>query len=1046
MLDVRSNQKPKSFILMLFLFSTLVIAEACTRSSDANNSVVTLAIPSARNASSKIESFAATEVPQHIVVKISGSGMSPVNYIWDGHGSTVAPAISLTVPQGPARLIQVLYVTQDPTQTLYFYYNDVTQDFTSGNVSVAMTVNSLSSSASQGQIVGKYLDSAGVGPTGILATVFQPPNGKPAMEVDRNEMFGGWFKAFALPSQAFNYVFEDGRIFFKDFVATSAAVTGQTNALFTQPSGFRKFGGNSNYDQTSAQNIVAGFFGPGATSSPHKICVNPSSSTVIPYLFTDTLGTTLSYNGTATCATANQSCLANGGDTADWSLGVCTSPDNISYVKFFESQLANRDSVMLFKGPFALTPTFYGASEANGNLSGSNLNLSWSFINGAAAAIDGVEIFYQWAASSYGEPPYKANNGYDCGHLVSNYGFLSAGRLPPTQTTLTNYNVGTGLSGQSLTAILCPYSKSRTPNYYSSAARWSGGSSTMSSATKIGLRVIDGFSTNYITMSACTPLRVVGYDNSNLPANFSNGIKATFDSGTQFIYLSNDCNSAPTSSATPTPIYNGQIIYYKNSGTALTSVNIGMPTLLNASGISVMPPLTLTWLAAPSPSVPTILAQVPTTALVLNACYPLNYVSSYLYSAGNLVVANTSASSFGTPVISGVSYYTDPICTTAASGSLPLSGTFPVTFYSLYFRYSGAPTSFNLGAITTATSAGAVNVNIVAPGTPVAVQTNFPSSIFVGSCYPINALSVDSNSNPSPSTASGSLAGSSGFSFFSDPSCTLGPTNSLSFSLSTTPSPAVFAKAQMVSPSANLSTAFASLYTSPLNIQINPLPAPMIIGIYSDPTAIVPSSCQPIMVTLEDSTNTAAPAQSTLTVTLTGSGTAAPLIYSDKACSVGPVSVTFNAGDTAKLLYYKASAPSSSGTLTSSNGATLVNMSLSITTGSGTNNSSATNNFVKGVTNSTHIKTGVCQPYLAYTYNSTSGQASQTTGAVSLVGPNNSPIFSDSACTNTTIPSFAAQQAMIIYTRALSPGGPFNFSGSIGANPSGGSNGIFVDP
>jgi hypothetical protein len=586
MLDVRSNQKPKSFILMLFLFSTLVIAEACTRSSDANNSVVTLAIPRSRNASSKIESFAATETPQHIVVKISGSGMSPINYIWDGHGSAAAPTISLTVPQGPARLIQVLYVTQDPTQTLYFYYNDVTQDFTSANVSVALTVNSLSMSATQGQIIGKYLDSAGVGPTGILATVFQPPNGRPPMEVDRNEMFGGWFRAFALPSQAFNYVLEDGRILFKDFVVSPNAALGAYSTLITQPAGFRKFSGNSTYDPTSAQTILAGFFGPGATTTNHYICMNPATSQVLPNLYSDMVGTALLYSGNS-CSGTSQVCRSVGGDTTDFFSAVCTNPDNISYVRFSENQLANRDSVMFFKGPFATFPSDNGAGEMAGSLIGSTLNLGWTFMSGAAANLGGVEIFYriESSASTNGEPAYKSNNGYDCQNLVAKYGFKSAGQIPIPQSTLAGLNVGTVTPPQSLTAIACPYNKIRNPIYFNSAARW-GSNDSQTPAPTIS-RILAISSSVYI--NNCQPAMVTLYDGANrsAPAQFPVTLTASSDNGTYLKYFSlSDCSDAPVTSTTVT--FNqgesAKLLYFRLTGTATANLSVAASGMIAASG------------------------------------------------------------------------------------------------------------------------------------------------------------------------------------------------------------------------------------------------------------------------------------------------------------------------------------------------------------------------------------------------------------------------------------------------------------------------------
>ncbi len=51
------------------------------------------------------------------------------------------------------------------------------------------------------------------------------------MIVDRNEMFGGWFKAFALQGQTFDYVFEDGTVLLSNFSISQPSAGSSANAL-----------------------------------------------------------------------------------------------------------------------------------------------------------------------------------------------------------------------------------------------------------------------------------------------------------------------------------------------------------------------------------------------------------------------------------------------------------------------------------------------------------------------------------------------------------------------------------------------------------------------------------------------------------------------------------------------------------------------------------------------------------------------------------------------------------------------------------------------
>ncbi len=704
--------KKTNILFALILFALC----SCTRSGS-NDAQVRLSLPSTNSSSNKLTSLGtiySVETPAHIVVSITASGMTPVYYLWDAQGGQANPDISLSVPQGPARLVQVLYVTEDGNKSLYFYYNDITQDFTSANISISMIVNSLNSTTTQGRIVGKYLDSSGNGPTGILKTFFQPPGGKPVMQVDQNEIFGGWFNAFGLPGQALTYVFEDGKVLLKDFTVSSSSVSGTANALINVPASYRKFNGSSSPDANGGTSIIAGFFGPGSVvpGANKNICVNPASASPIPSLFYDSVASSsLAFNGSGTCdSPLTQACLVGGGlaTPTDWNGIHCPVPDNINYVKFSDAQLADKDSNLLFKGPFALTATAFGTTGLNGNLSGSNLSLNWTYQTGATAGLEAVEVFYKWAdsiAASSGNPEYSKNNGYDCAHLVSTYGFSSGGRFPISATSTPAINVGASSIGKTLVAILCPLNTSHTPIYYSSAVRWSGQNST----PIINISAVSGSETT-LSVSECKHFQVklTNADNSPFftptPLNVSLSFKtpspvnyggfSTDSSGCSGSV--NNMNYTITAGSNKTDIYfsSTQADYFQirahidGYGIQNGIKNIGVATG-GATAINIY--------MYPDPAF-----GIP--LLASGYCYP---VEARLELAGKPATYGSAASLTATPSSMTGYFYQDANCSTAhlnVSDSTGASITVPMGEHSKTIYFSPDVTSAIMSAGMTASS------------------------------------------------------------------------------------------------------------------------------------------------------------------------------------------------------------------------------------------------------------------------------------------------------------------------------------------------------
>lgn len=202
---------------------SMVSVLSCTRLSKDVTSTVTLQMAKTIQKSDSISAQTVTLVAQHIVVNITGADMETayqaldvnrVNSATKCDANNPAPGtLSLTVPQGSSRLIQVLVAYCDPSSSsgsMTIYYGSVKQDLKGAEVNVDVPVTPISGvTAGDGSIMGRYLTDSTSGPSGLVNVMYEAP-GEPAMIVEQGEIFGGWFRFFALQSGGFNYVLEDG--------------------------------------------------------------------------------------------------------------------------------------------------------------------------------------------------------------------------------------------------------------------------------------------------------------------------------------------------------------------------------------------------------------------------------------------------------------------------------------------------------------------------------------------------------------------------------------------------------------------------------------------------------------------------------------------------------------------------------------------------------------------------------------------------------------------------------------------------------------------
>lgn len=482
-----------SKLLISLLASTILIS--CSRKTDdvAKFSIqLPSNIASLAGKNSKLYTFSNATVT-HIAINIRGPGIDPVIvYSWDKHDAcpsgnctgltiTAPTEISLDVSKGDNRLIQVLLVVEDSSShAMDFLYSDQTVNLNESSVNVAIAPTSIgSSTGAEGKIIGRYINSAGTGPTGPITGYFNPPNGKASMQVVDGFMWGGWFEAFVLDGASFSYrsnksnenIFEN--ITLKQFdTLTTASV-----ARLHIPN-YCRWDGNSTHSYncdngkgTAGEDLIYGFFGPGASGK--TAYYNNGVSSISQAYSTCTQSANV-YSCTGNITYSNTSATnsvypVSSGGTAVSSTSACSGTSvGVSCLMADASALATkgRDGTIGVKGPFLVSN--YGVINATQSAVGSPVTLTWQLLDGTFGSvndIDGVDVFY--ANSIISRNLLRSNSSigdlYSCNNL-SSFGFNLfsgnvSGLLGATQTAILSSTEIANINLSAITVVLCPYSK-----------------------------------------------------------------------------------------------------------------------------------------------------------------------------------------------------------------------------------------------------------------------------------------------------------------------------------------------------------------------------------------------------------------------------------------------------------------------------------------------------------------------------------------------------------------------------------------------------------
>lgn len=222
---------------------------------------------------------------RHVVINITGSDMSPVIYSWDRHGENGVEQqppseFNFNLNSG-TRTVQVIAVYQASNGSgMDIYYGDSTKELRSSTENLSIPVFSIGqgSTVISGNISGRYLTSAGQGPTGKVDIRYQPPGNKPEMSIESSHIVNGWFNLMALTAVPLRYVVSDGSVLWDGPVSLDSSMFSSSSTKISRvsvPVVKRKEYqvGNYQWMDEDAQIFIYGWFGPASSS---EIVCQPS--------------------------------------------------------------------------------------------------------------------------------------------------------------------------------------------------------------------------------------------------------------------------------------------------------------------------------------------------------------------------------------------------------------------------------------------------------------------------------------------------------------------------------------------------------------------------------------------------------------------------------------------------------------------------------------------------------------------------------------------------------------------------------------------------
>lgn len=788
---------------------------ACTNKDSSTTSSIKFSLPnlgSQKTFSDKIHSSAqamtVTTAVQRVMINVTGPNIGqPIVFIWEPPRNTTtittAPEyFSLDVPKGDGRLIQVLIATSDRTSgvqtdghdnNMSLYYGDATVSLLNSSETADITLTQVATAVSgDARLVGRYFNSDGSGPTGMVDMLFHPPNGSPGMIVDSNEVFAGWFDFFLVNFSGAQLSYRhriQGDLFTKTYVTDPNLAVSSSRIKATRSGGYYNYyqSGTSTVvgrGQAGPRTIIGGFFGPGASGAVTRTVKFFSGSTNFSGLYstaTTTDTTKQSFSGSSVTGGSGQAAQsAVNCDGSSETLGVNCLPFSIS-------SLESDASSFLVKGPFLgaydSNTTYVGYSY---NSTTQGLDVKWKMAPGTANAVTvpTVKVFMQMYSTNSGGGDHTT---MPCDQHLMSRGYSLAGTATTVQSsenTLTITNVPqSAWDSYQVQIALCPVDGAgKAYSSYASMRRFGGYGGGSGPFREIRMTM----SSNNVTVGACSaPITLTYYEdgvavpvspaltvNLNMwgPSNQNGVVQGSYYSDstcTTPSLITSTSIPAGSSSTTVRMKLNQNSIYdiqatingMMGQGMRVAAVNSGTPSNLKVELANS--------------------AKIATQPFAAGQCYPLQF--TFTDANFNQLIANTTAASITPTDSSGTpgSFYTDPSCTTALSGTLNFAAS-TEAFKQVYFKPSNATGTYVIGASGASETVSALSYNNAANTiTNIKIRQNWvngdPNSLLYasGGCFEAWAQPLASNGAKLkvPAYTQATLSSTGNLQFASDSTC-----------------------------------------------------------------------------------------------------------------------------------------------------------------------------------------------------------------------------------------------------------------------------------
>ncbi|MCB0379292.1 MAG: hypothetical protein KDD33_12435 [Bdellovibrionales bacterium] len=577
------NRSLRWFFVLIFLFSFL----GCTKR--ASTSKVSL------NFSGKASALAANNF-EMIFVNVSGPdmGLIPVNKHCDDPGQDCSFIEVPDVPAGPDRLIQVMVIDTDQK----VYYNDITRGLSNPEEHIDnFVLNFKAQFTNESRFEGRYIPGdfangtahslKGKYLTGDVALRVYVGQDKPAMTVEKFEIFGGWFRSFLLQSEnnfiRFKYLFrgwdESGQFYeahpiFNDlhngtglykghpriqasersiwhFKPSAAAVALDKKYFDKQDAG---------YEERAFPGKIVGFFG--LNPDDKKLCIDSV--------------TALTFDGSG--GSSELCAHVDGNNDCDqyWSWSDITSspydPAQIcSGPAADEWQLVQKDfgEYADFAGFFGpMTNHFTGDSSAIDeifNFDEGSSTIYWHLADQSYTG--GVELMVRIGQNSNDHfnresVRVEEGEGYDCNPLVDDHNFVSRGIFSGSDESF-DFSADTAIasamaSNMPVAFAFCPVRPDG--GYFKSAVIDNNEDEGGNPPSKIVVERIVNPSGSYLNTYACVPLAVSLKDDEDQLAHSETGFNVTFTTSEGSLFKDDQCGASLSGGFN---VKDREVVFYK---------------------------------------------------------------------------------------------------------------------------------------------------------------------------------------------------------------------------------------------------------------------------------------------------------------------------------------------------------------------------------------------------------------------------------------------------------------------------------------------------